>query len=198
VIIKAKRLADFVLLRRCARALAAVCFAALSGCVAPSEPAESTHTFKSALRLDIDDSDSGMEDALCGNRTLDPLEQCDPSVDGWKYFCDEHCKRLAYKPCDSSVDDCGGNNALCASYAAQPDTQFCADFCMSDANCPMLPGFAAACNLAWCAVLCSDDRQCPQGMSCLNGATFLDFEGNSRGERNVCVVTSTLPPPDGF
>lgn len=197
VITKAKKTLDFALNRRSGHALAAICFAALSGCVAPSEQSDSARVSNSALRLYTDESDSGTGGALCGNRTLDATEQCDPSVEGWRYLCDAHCKRRVYTPCESSVDDCGGNNALCASYVAQPGSQFCADFCRSDATCPVIPGFAAACNFAWCAVLCSDDGQCPQGMSCARDATFLDFQGKSRGEHDVCVVTSSAPPDAG-
>jgi len=45
------------------------------------------------------------------------------------------------------------------------------------------------CNLAWCALLC-DDGRCRIGMTCLRGVDFLDFQGNARGERDVCITPS--------
>lgn len=95
----------------------------------------------------------------------------------------------AYEPCDPTLNNCGGNNALCASYVADPGAQFCAPFCQFDALCPVVPGFEAGCNLAWCAVLCNDGV-CPAGMACVRDVPFLDFQGNDRGMREVCVTAS--------
>jgi hypothetical protein len=96
---------------------------------------------------------------------------------------------LAYQPCDPSTNECGGNNALCASYTADPSAPFCAPFCQFDALCPVVPGYEAGCNLAWCALLCNEGR-CPAGMACVRDVGFLDFQGNDRGPRDVCVTAS--------
>ena len=96
---------------------------------------------------------------------------------------------IPYQPCVPPNDACGGNNALCASYVADPDAGFCAPFCQLDLECPVVPGFEAGCNFAWCAILC-DDGRCPVGMACVREVSFLDFRGNERGTRDVCVTAS--------
>jgi hypothetical protein len=96
---------------------------------------------------------------------------------------------IPYQPCDPSINNCGGNNALCASYVADPGASYCAPFCQLDAVCPVVPGYEAGCNLAWCALLCNDGR-CPAGMACVRDVSFLDFQGNDRGPRDVCVTAS--------
>jgi hypothetical protein len=91
-----------------------------------------------------------------------------------------------YQPCESH-SECEGSNDNCAAYVATGGHTFCAPFCVDDASCPAVPGFAAACNFAWCAVLC-DDGVCPDGMSCQRSVTFVDNTGRSTGTRDVCVV----------
>jgi hypothetical protein len=95
----------------------------------------------------------------------------------------------AYQPCDPTTNNCSGDNALCASYVADAGAEFCAPFCQFDALCPSVPGYQAGCNLAWCALLCNEGR-CPTGMTCLRDVPFVDFQGNDRGPRDVCVTAS--------
>jgi hypothetical protein len=159
----------------------------LNGCAEPDDPP--ARAVAATLQAAADDADSGTAGPLCGNGFVDGAEECDPSALGWREVCDANCQRNAYEPCTDSVAECGGNNALCASYAAEVGSQFCADFCKTAADCPVLPGFRAECNLAWCAVLC-DFGRCPAGMTCLRDVELLDFAGNSRGSRDVCIVSA--------
>lgn len=168
---------------------------ALSGCIEQpdaSETALAAHAAAAPLKHDAFEADSGTEDALCGNGVIDSNEQCDPATPGWSMLCNQSCQRTLYETCDETAT-CGGLNALCASYVAEPGTQFCAPFCQNDAACPVIPGFQAACNLAWCAPLCNDFGQCPNGMACIRDVTFLDFQGNPRGPRSVCAPVPATP-----
>ena len=170
-------------------------FIGSNGCMEQPDPSagvRAPHAASSALGYAINESDSGTDEVLCGNGTIDSNEQCDPSTPGWSALCDQSCQRTVYENCDDTAS-CGGSNALCASYVAQPGTQFCAPFCQTDTACPVVPGFQAACNLAWCAVLCNDFGQCPNGMACIREVTFLDFQGNERDPRSVCAPVPATP-----
>lgn len=176
-------------------ALSCSTFIASNGCLEQLDPSESAQAAPAALaplRYDANGADSGTDDALCGNGVIDSDEQCDPSTPGWSTLCDQSCHRTIYETCEDSTS-CGGANALCASYVAEPSSQFCAPFCRTDLACPVIPGFQAACNLAWCAPLCNDFGQCPNGMACIHDVDFLDFQGNPRGTRSVCSPVPATP-----
>lgn len=98
--------------------------------------------------------------------------------------CDPH----AYEPCLADPHACNeaDPNALCASYTSDPANSFCAPFCRTDGECPVVEGFGVVCNFAWCAVLCEDGR-CPDGMVCVPSAVVLDWEGRPRTDSDVCV-----------
>ena len=96
----------------------------------------------------------------------------------------------AYEPC-THYEQCPGLNSNCAAYTTVPEHQFCAAYCDSDDDCPVLPGYAATCNFAWCVLRC-DDKKCPNGMTCIEDQTFIDHDGQSKGAGDVCVTTPGL------